>query len=183
MPSTKQMKILYQTGIITAFAVLAFVSTTAIRIPIPASGGYFNIGDTFVMAAALLFGPVAGALVGLIGPTMADVVGFPMFVLATGITKLVEGLVVGVVGGGNRASTVRVVFSLFCGTVVLVGGYYCFEAYVYPALAQHLPAFAVTDPNAAIGELLPNTLQGVFSGVLAFGIWWMFRGTTSDGLD
>ena len=49
---------LVNVGIIAAFATLSFIGTLVIRIPIPATGGYFNLGDTFVMIAALLYGPV-----------------------------------------------------------------------------------------------------------------------------
>jgi hypothetical protein len=29
----------------------------------------------------------------------------------------------------------------------------------------------VTDPTAALAEILPNLFQGVFSAAIAFGIW------------
>ena len=92
MTEAHEMKRLFNVGIIAAFATLAFVGTTVIRVPIPASGGYFNLGDTFVMVAALLYGPVVGGLVGLIGPTLADAVGFPQFILATAVVKGIEGM-------------------------------------------------------------------------------------------
>ena len=63
MSGNSRTRELYMVGIIAAFTALAFVGTWVIRIPIPATGGYFNLGDTFVMAAALLYGPLAGALV------------------------------------------------------------------------------------------------------------------------
>ena len=75
MADPSDVKQLVNVGIIAAFATLAFVGTTVIRIPIPATGGYFNLGDTFVMIAALLYGPLIGALVGLIGPALADAIG------------------------------------------------------------------------------------------------------------
>ena len=52
MKSNTQMKPLILVGVAAAFATLAFLGTAVIRIPIPASGGYFNLGDTFVMAWA-----------------------------------------------------------------------------------------------------------------------------------
>ena len=80
MPETSEVKQLVNVGIVAAFATLAFIGTLVIRIPIPATGGYFNLGDTFVMIAALLYGPLIGGLVGLIGPAMADAVGYPQTV-------------------------------------------------------------------------------------------------------
>jgi len=165
-----QMKQLVTVGVAAAFATLAFLGTTVIRIPLPASGGYFNLGDTFVMAAALLYGPLVGGLVGAIGPAMADAVGFPQFILATAVVKGIEGTLIGLLAG-RRARSLRIVTALGAGVVVLVGGYYIFEASLYPLLARRVPFFGVTDPAAALAEIVPNLLQGVISAVIAFGIW------------
>jgi uncharacterized membrane protein len=167
---------LFRIGIIAAFATLAFVGTTVIRIPIPATGGYFNLGDTFVMAAALLYGPWVGALVGLIGPAAADAIGFPQFILATGIVKFCEGGLVGLLAGNpSRRAQYRPVPALAVGVVVLVAGYFVFEALIYPVLAKGIPFFGVTDFKAAVAEIFPNLLQGVLSAVIAFGIGRVFR--------
>ena len=167
---------LLRVGIVAAFATLAFVGTTVVRIPIPATGGYFNLGDTFVMVAALLYGPWVGALVGLIGPAAADAVGFPQFILATGIIKFCEGGMVGLLAGNpSRHTRYRPAPALAVGVVVLVGGYFVFEAFVYPLLAKGIPFFGVTDLKAALAEILPNLLQGIISAVIAFGIGRIFR--------
>jgi uncharacterized membrane protein len=168
--SETQMKQLVRVGVIAAFATLAFLGTTVIRIPIPASGGYFNLGDTFVMAAALLYGPLVGGLVGAIGPAMADAVGFPQFILATAVVKGLEGTLIGLLAG-SRTRPKRAAVALAAGIVVLVGGYYVFEAFIYPLLARRLPFFGVTDAAAALAEIVPNLLQGAISAVVAFGIW------------
>ncbi len=173
MKQTSQMQQLFRVGITVAFITLAFLGTTAIRIPIPASGGYFNLGDTFVMAAALLYGPLVGGVVGMLGPALADAIGFPQFILATGVVKGVEGLLVGALSR-NNPSTARVLLALAVGIVVLVGGYYIFEAYIYPLLARTIPFFGVTDRAAALAEIVPNLLQGILSAVIAFGIWKVF---------
>ena len=123
------------------------MGTTVIRIPLPASGGYFNLGDTFVMAAALLYGPLVGGLVGAIGPAMADALGFPQFILATAVVKGLEGALMGFVAGRSNRP-LRAVSALAVGIVVLVAGYYVFEAFIYPLLAQSLPFFGVTDAAA-----------------------------------
>jgi len=155
---------------------LAFVGTTIIRIPIPATGGYFNLGDTFVMIAALLYGPLIGGLVGLIGPAAADAIGFPQFILATAIVKGLEGAAVGAIGGRTKSTSAgRVILALGVGIIILVAGYFVFEAYIYPMLAQTIPFFGVTDPKAALAEIIPNLLQGGISAIIAFGIWRVFR--------
>ncbi len=172
MAESSEVRQLINVGIVAAFATLAFVGTTIIRIPIPATGGYFNLGDTFVMIAALLYGPFIGGLVGLIGPALADAIGFPQFILATAIVKGLEGLAVGAIGAKTRkASAGRPLAALAVGIVILVGGYFVFEAFLYPMLAKTIPFFGVTDPKAALAEVIPNLLQGVISAVIAFGIW------------
>lgn len=173
MKQSSQMQQLFRVGVTVAFITLSFLGTTAIRIPIPASGGYFNLGDTFVMAAALLYGPLVGGAVGLVGPALADALGFPQFILATGVVKGLEGLLIGVLSRRNPSIS-RVILSLAVGILMLVGGYYIFEAHIYPLLARTMPFFGVTDRAAALAELIPNLLQGALSAVIAFGIWKVF---------
>jgi uncharacterized membrane protein len=178
MAQQTQQKQLITIGIIAAYGTLAFVGTTIIRIPIPATGGYFNLGDTFVMAAALLHGPLVGGAVGLIGPAMADAIGFPQFILATAVVKGIEGILVGMIAlrKGGRRSGLGTVAALVLGIIILVGGYYVFEAMIYPALAKSVPFYGVTDAKAALAEIGPNLLQGILSAVIAFGIWRVFIG-------
>ncbi len=173
MKQSNQMQQLFRVGVTVAFITLAFLGTTVIRIPIPASGGYFNLGDTFVMAAALLYGPLVGGAVGMVGPALADAVGFPQFILATGVVKGIEGLLIGLLSRRNPSAT-RILLALAAGIVVLVGGYYIFEAHIYPLLAEQIPFFGVTDRAAALAEIVPNLLQGGLSAVIAFGIWKVF---------
>jgi uncharacterized membrane protein len=173
LKQSSQMQQLFRVGVAVAFITLSFLGTAVVRIPIPASGGYFNLGDTFVMAAALLYGPLIGGAVGMLGPALADAIGFPQFILATAVVKGLEGLLIGVVSG-RQSSSSRVLTSLAAGIAVLVGGYYIFEAHIYPLLARSIPFFGVTDRAAALAEIVPNLLQGVLSAVIAFGIWRVF---------
>jgi uncharacterized membrane protein len=177
MPEKSDVKQLVNVGIIAAFATLSFIGTLVIRIPIPATGGYFNLGDTFVMIAALLYGPIIGAVVGFIGPALADAVGYPQFILATAIVKGLEGALVGWIGGRSTGTSMaKPVIALAVGIAVLVIGYFVFEAFIYPLLGTAIPFFKVTTFEAAIGELLPNFMQGIISALIAFGIWRVFRG-------
>ena len=176
MSNQNEAQKLVRVGIIAAFATLAFIGTIILRIPIPATGGYFNLGDTFVMLAGLLYGPLVGGLVGMIGPAAADAVGYPPYILATAIVKGLEGLAVGYISGGRSSGSIgKSIAALIAGIVIIVGGYYLFEAIIYPALAQSIPFFGVTDPKAALAEIIPNLLQGGISAVIAFGIWRVFK--------
>ena len=77
-PKSKQQGYTQSTAFkITAaaiFAALVFVVTSQIPpIPIPATSGYFNLGETLIYIAALLFGPLVGAMAGGVGSALADV--------------------------------------------------------------------------------------------------------------
>jgi len=148
-----------------------------IRVPIPATTGYFNIGDVFVILAGLWLGPMAGLIVGGLGPTIADAIGFPVFVPATMVTKGLEGFLVGLIGGGavnkegQNFGLRRKVVAAAVGGLTIVGGYFVFEAYIYPWLGKSIPAFAITDLGAAIVEIVPNLVQGVIGAVAGLGLW------------
>ena len=69
----------------------------------------------------------------------------------------IEGIVVGVVGGRkDKRAMGMVALALLCGIAVLVGGYYFFEASIYPQLAKSVPFYGVTDAKAALAEIGPN---------------------------
>jgi uncharacterized membrane protein len=60
---------------IAVMAALCFVATYLIMIPIPATSGYFNIGDVFVIISGLVFGPLVGGIAGGLGPALSDLIG------------------------------------------------------------------------------------------------------------
>ncbi|OQY03030.1 MAG: hypothetical protein B6I22_12430 [Desulfobacteraceae bacterium 4572_123] len=165
------------TAIVAGLIALSAIATMVIRIPIPATTGYFNIGDVFVVLAGLWLGPLAGALVGGLGPTIADAIGFPIFIPATLVTKGLEGFLVGLIAARAKDSalTLRTI-AAFVGGLTVVAGYFVFEAYIYPAMGKSMPAFAITDIGAAIVEIFPNTVQGVIGAVGGLALWKALSG-------
>lgn len=77
------------------FAALVCIATTIFRIEVPATSGYFNIGETIIYITALLFGPLVGAFAGGLGSAIADMIGYPVFAPGTLIIKGFEGAIVG----------------------------------------------------------------------------------------
>lgn len=67
MKRANPMKVEYELAIGAVFAALVCVATLALTLGIPATGGYFNIGEIVIYVAALLFGPIVGALAGGVG--------------------------------------------------------------------------------------------------------------------
>jgi uncharacterized membrane protein len=170
-PRAKQSWNIAITGTTTALIVLAALGTLLIRIPIPASTGYFNVGDVFVVLAGLWLGPLAGLLVGMIGPTIADTIGYPQFIFATAVTKGFEGLLVGLIGRGGGSALGRRVIAAAVGAITITIGYFVFEAYLYPWLGHMVPFFNVTTFEAALIEAPLNLIQGVIGGAVGFGLW------------
>lgn len=167
----KQGWSLAKTGTTAALFALAALGTLLIRIPIPVTTGYFNVGDIFVVLAGLWLGPIAGLVVGMFGPTAADVIGYPQFVLATAVTKGLEGLLVGLIGYGERAPLWRKGVAASVGGLTIVVGYLVFEGFIYPAIGHAIPFFNVTNLEAAYGEVLPNLLQGAVGAAVGLGLW------------
>ena len=83
-------------GITAVFIALVCVCTMIFSIYVPATRGYFNIGEVMVYTTALLFGPIIGAIAGGVGSALADVfLGYWIYVPATLSIKACEGAVVG----------------------------------------------------------------------------------------
>ena len=125
----------------TIFAALVFIVTSQIPpIPIPATSGYFNVGETVIYIAALLFGSFVGALSGGIGAALADIyLGFSIFAPGTLMIKGIEGAIVGYLNLKLKKyisnTTVRAIISVTVGGLEMVAGYFLYEQLVvgYPA--------------------------------------------------
>ncbi|OYT61126.1 MAG: hypothetical protein B6U69_04230 [Thermofilum sp. ex4484_15] len=85
--------------VITAISIaLVALATLAVNVYIPATRGYFNVGEVMVYTIALLFGPKIGAIAGGLGSSLADILtGYLIYAPATLVIKGLEGLVVGYV--------------------------------------------------------------------------------------
>ena len=119
---------------VAIFTALVFVATMIIRITIPATGGYFNVGDSMIYVAALLYGPLVGGLAGGIGAALVDALGYAIFVPGTFIIKLAEGTIVGYIGYKIRpkAGTITLwkTASLSFGVVLGASTYYVGASYM-----------------------------------------------------
>jgi len=119
---------------VAVFTALVFVATMVIKITIPATGGYFNVGDSMIYVAALLYGPLVGGLAGGIGASLADAIGYPIFMPGTFIIKLIEGVIVGYLGYKIRLKARTVTFwralSVFFGVTLAEATYYIGASYM-----------------------------------------------------
>lgn len=130
---------------------LTTVATMVIRIPVPATQGYINLGDSMVYISALLFGPLAGLLAGGIGSALADLIGgYGQFAPYTLVIKGLEGLIVGLLAwqaarapAPTAAGVARAIGAIAVGGTVMVLGYFVAEAYIMrigvPAAGAEVP--------------------------------------------
>ena len=80
-------------GVLTAMTIVTTVFT---RIPVSFIQGYFNLGDTIILTAGVLFGGLTGAFTGAAGSAIADILtGSYVFAPITLIVKGLEGYVAG----------------------------------------------------------------------------------------
>lgn len=76
--------------------------TIFVRIPVPSTGGYLNMGDMAVIFCGLFLGGYWGAIASGIGSAIADLVGgFFIFTPITLIAKGFEALIAGTLGKKN----------------------------------------------------------------------------------
>lgn len=90
--------------LVAFYTALVTISTLIFTVYVPATRGYFNIGESAVYLVALLAGPYVGAFAGGVGSMIADIsLGYLFFAPATLIIKGIEGGVLGILA--ERAPT------------------------------------------------------------------------------
>jgi uncharacterized membrane protein len=146
-------------ALLALFIALIAVATMIIRIPIPQTNGYMNLGDSMVLLSGIFFSPGLGFIAGGIGSALADVLGgYPQWAGWTLAIKGLEAMIVGVAVrylkiGATRVSPV-IVLCFIVSTAWMVFGYYLAESFMYTQ-------------KAALVELPANILQASGSVVLA----------------
>ncbi|MGI6604597.1 MAG: ECF transporter S component [Firmicutes bacterium] len=138
------------------FTALVTIATSAFKLPVPATNGFINLGDTFIFAAALLWGPKSGFWAGSVGSSLADVLGgYPHWAPFTFFIKGVEGLVAGSVAHHrfkDSGATGPALLGMLLGGLVMAIGYFIAEIFLYglPAALVELPG----NGFQAIGSLI-----------------------------
>ncbi|MBS7652156.1 MAG: ECF transporter S component [Candidatus Bathyarchaeia archaeon] len=141
-------------------AALVCVATIFIIVPIPATQGYFNVGDAMVMVAALTFGPLVGAAAGGIGSSLADIImGYSFFAPYTLVIKGLEGLLAGwIYSRWKERGRLMILLAWLAGGTVMVTGYFVVE---YSILGYGAGAFV---------ELPFNMVQMAVAGIVGIPV-------------
>ena len=138
---------------------LATIATMMFTFPIPATSGYFNLGDSIVIITSLIFGPLVGALAGGLGSGLADLlVGWYNWVIFTTVIKGAEGYIAGYLAGSLDTITMKkTVITWLVGGAVMVGGYFVVHVFMYGF-------------STALSELPFNIVQMIVAVVIGIPI-------------
>ena len=143
-------------------AALVAVATLLIQIPVPATGGYINLGDIMIFVSALTFGPIVGGLAGGIGSSISDVIsGYALYAPFTLIIKGFEGTIAGAIS--NRKQVWRDIIAVTVAGIQMVGGYF---------LAEFFPLGLKW---AALAEVPGNITQIIVGAAAGIPIAWGLR--------
>lgn len=137
--------------IVLLLAGVVAALTLVIRIPIPGSQGYLNLGDMAVVFSGLFLGKKYGAIAGGVGSAAADLIGgFLIFAPVTLVAKGLEGFIAGGLGRKHPAWV-----GLAVGTMVAT--YFLAEVFLpgmgLAAAVSELPFNAVQAAVGAIGGI------------------------------
>ena len=89
---SKISSISLQVALMAIMTALVTIVTYYLPIPIPITGGFFNLGEGIIYTTAIMFGPFLGGFAGGVGAATADMLlGYGEFVPITLITKFLEG--------------------------------------------------------------------------------------------
>jgi len=157
----KKKNALVQISLLPIMIALVAAGTLIIRIPNP-MGGYFNVGDAMIFACALTFDPIIGFLAGGLGSAIADVIGFPLFVIPTLIIKGLEGLLVGLIT--SKKNSLRDMLAVVLAGSEMVIGYFLVELYILQ-----------WGFGGALAEVPGNIAQIVIGGLVGIPVAFVLR--------
>ena len=122
-----------EVAVTAVMSALVCAATLLIQVPIPATKGFFNIGDAMVMVSSLTFGPIVGFLAGGFGSSLADFMGgWYVWVPFTLVIKGIEGFLTGAVTVlDEEQGTRKLILAWFIGGFEMVAGYFIVQYYMY----------------------------------------------------
>lgn len=139
-------------SLMAVMSALVTVGTLIVQIP-NGMGGYFNVGDVMIFVTALTFNPLIGGIAGGLGSAIADMIGYPLFVLPTLVIKGFEGLIASLIA--NKKTVFRDILAVFVAGGEMVTGYFLVELYLYGV------AGAIVEIPANIAQIAIGGLIGI----------------------
>lgn len=151
-----KQKNLQRLAISALLTAIVCVATMVVKIPSPATNGYFNLGDCFVLLSGWLLGPVYGALAAGLGSALADILsGYMQYAPATFVIKALMAVAAYfVVKALNKKPLIGKILGGAVAEAIMVLGYFGYEAVIL--------GYGI----AAAGSIFSNVLQGIV-GIIA----------------
>lgn len=156
------------------FAAIICVATYIVQIPMPATGGYVNLGDCFVLTAGMMLGAGYGAMAAGIGSALADMLaGYMQYAPATFVIKALMAIAayyiyksLGTVFS-SKLSVLSKATAVIAAEAIMVLGYFAYESTI---LGYGL---------AAAGSIFGNAIQGAVGAVAAIVLVTALEKTSS----
>ena len=139
-------KQLYRAMLTALLMALTIVCGRFFLLPIPWTHGNINLSDASILIAAALLGPLGGGIVGGVGTAFLDLIsGYaqyaPFSLLAHGLEGILAGWCYQRWGNtklGQGKTTLGQWSSLAVGALVMVGGYFLADSFLYTWVAGFL---------------------------------------------
>ncbi|MHA1264732.1 MAG: ECF transporter S component [Candidatus Helarchaeota archaeon] len=164
-PYQKTLNLVFS-SIMTA---LVCVATLIFQIPIPITGGYFNVGEAIIYISAILFGPIIGGISGGVGAALADLMSpYAIYAPATLVIKFCEGFIIGYIVFMVKYKEIEkwkhlfvLIGAVIIGGLEMVAGYWIYEAYIL-GLGT---AYATFEVPVNLTQLLIGSIIAIPAGI------------------
>ncbi len=138
---------------VTAALFAAIICVATLSPYATPGGGFIHLGDSFVLIAGWILGPLWGAAAAAVGSSLTDLIlGYAVYAPATFIIKgamaAIAFYVMSLISGRGRSTELlKYALGAISGEAVMVAGYFAYELFLYGAAG-------------AAGNIVFNLIQG-----------------------
>lgn len=149
--------------ICSLFTALTFIATWIIKVPIPATGGFINVGDSMVIICGIFLGPIYGGFAAAVGSALVDMVsGYMAWTIATFIIKGLMAIFSSLLFKALYKK-IKIYSVIICGIaaeIVMTLGYFIYESFLFNLLTA----------AAGIPLSLIQSIFGLILSIFLFGV-------------
>ena len=155
----------YRIVLTALFAALICVATMLVQIPIPATGGYANLGDGVILMCAFLMNPLFAVIAAGLGSMLADLLaGYVSYAFGTLVIKAGVALIAAMIynrfgrNAAPRKAFTTMIVATVAAEVFMILGYFLYEA-IFLGIG-----------TGAAGAIPGNIGQGIVGAIVACSI-------------
>ena len=152
----------YQIVLTALFAALICVATMLVQIPIPATGGYANLGDGVILMCAFLMNPLFAVIAAGLGSMLADLLaGYVSYAFGTLIIKAGVAVISATIynhfgrSAAPRKAFTTMIIAAIAAEIIMILGYFFYEA------------VCLGIGTGAAGAIPGNIGQGIVGAIVA----------------